>query len=302
MVYIIKLKKTPIQIRKVIIMKIKKIMTGYLVFSILAGLGLSIWRTVLLYQYFDPYNNAYAIAAKSNLRGLGYVMLACVLIALTSAFVLRKKEFDTVTASANHFSVFASSLLGCLFAAAGILVLIYYPHQLFAPTGTVIFRALLLTAFISIFFSAMFFIFSASARYDDSRIKTILSVFPALFAVTLLSASYLSPDFVFSNSNDLLRNVALASLVLFFLQEARAVFYGKTEFLRFSLAMVSLICVIAYNLPMLIVTAFWEFELTYMTMFELVECGAIVYMIATACTMIGSLHQVEENTTVNPEV
>jgi hypothetical protein len=283
-------------------MKMKKIMTGYLVFSLLAGLGLSIWRTVLLYQYFDPYNNAYAITAKSNLRGLGYVMLACILIALTSALVLRKKEFDPVIASANHFSVFASSLLGCLFAAAGILVLIYYPHQLFAPTGTTFFRALLLVAFISLFFSAMFFIFSASTRYDGTRIKTVLSIFPALFAVTLLCASYLSPDFVFSNSNDLLRNVALASLVLFFLQEARAVFYGKTEFLRFSIAMAALICVIAYNLPTLIVTAFWEFELTYMTMFELVECGAIIYMIATACTMIGTLHRNEESTPTNSEL
>lgn len=270
-------------------MKTKKIMTGYLAFSILAGIGLSIWRTVLLYQYFDPYNDAYTLTAKAPLQTLGYVMLACVAITLTSALILRKKEFEPLTASTNHFSVFASSLLGCLFAAAGILALIYYPDKLFASEGTLIFRVLLIAAYISLFFSAIFFIISASARYDDTKIKVLFSVFPALFSVTLLSASYLSPDFVFSNSNDLLRNVALSSLVLFFLQEARSVFYGKIEPLRFTFAVTALVCVMAYEIPTVIVTAFWEMELTYMTMFELVECGAIIYMIAASCSMISSL-------------
>ena len=266
-------------------------MTSYLVFSILAGIGIAVWRTALLYQYFDPYNNAYTSVAKAPLQALGYIMLACIIVALTSALFLYKKDFDTFTTSGNQLSVFASSFLGCLFAAAGVLALIYYPEKLFAKNGTPIFRVLLMVAFISLFFSAIFFIISASARYDKTGIKEFFSVFPALFAVTLLSASYLSPDFVFSNQNDVLRNVALAALVLYFLQEARAVIYGKTESLRFTFTVIALICVIAYELPTVIVTAFWEMELTYMTMFELVECGAIIYMIATACSMIAALQK-----------
>lgn len=268
-------------------------MTGYLVFSILAGIGIAIWRTALLYRYFDPYNNAYTPAAKSNLQTLGYIMLVCIVVAFTSALILRKKDFDTFTTSGNQLSVFASSFLGCLFAAAGVLALIYYPEKLFTKEGTPIFRVLLMIAFISIFFSAVFFIISASSRYDKTKIKEFFSIFPALFAATLLSASYLSPDFVFSNQNDVLRNVALAALVLYFLQEARAVMYGKTEPVRFTLTVVALICVIAYELPTVIVTAFWEMELTYMTMFELIECGAVIYMIATACSMIAALRTTE---------
>ena len=270
-------------------------MTGYLVFSILAGLGIAIWRTALLYRYFDPYNNAYTHAAKSNLQTLGYIMLVCIVVAFTSALVLRKKNFDTFTASGNQLSVFASSFLGCLFAAAGVLALIYYPEKLFSKEGTPIFRTLLMIAFISIFFAAIFFIISASSRYDKSKIKEFFSIFPALFAATLLSASYLSPDFVFSNQNDVLRNVALAALVLYFLQEARAVLYGKTEPVRFTLTIVALICVIAYELPTVIVTAFWEMEMTYMTMFELIECGAVIYMIATALSMITALRTTESS-------
>jgi hypothetical protein len=54
--------------------------------------------------------------------------------------------------------------------------------------------------------------------------------------------------------------------------------------------------VIAYELPTVIVTAFWEMEMTYMTMFELIECGAIVYMISTACSMITALSKPEVTT------
>ncbi len=282
-------------------MKTKKIMAGYLIFAILAGIGLSVWRTVLLYRYFDPYNNEYMLHAREPLRALGYVMLACTVIALTAFIFVRKREFSMFTSSANQFSVFASSLLGFLFAASGILTLLYYPDKIFASEGTVFFRILLLAAFVSLFFSAIYFILSASTRYDGTKIKKAFSFFPTLFSVTYLSAAYLSPDFLFSNSNDILRNVSLAALVFFFIQETRSSVYDGIDPARFPIAVAALICVITYELPNLIVTAFWEVELTYMTMFELVECGIIIYLISCARSMIKSLkpqEKTKENTAV----
>jgi hypothetical protein len=274
--------------------KTKKIMTAYLVFSVLVGIGLAIWRTVLIYRYFDPYNNAYTLGAKDHLQTLGYVMLAAVLIALTASIFLYKREFEPFQLSATHYSVFASSLTGFLFGAAGLLSVIYYAADIFTKDGTAVFRILLMLSFFLLFLSAVYFIISASARHDDAKSKKAFAFFPTLFVTAYLGASYLSPSFTFSNMNDILRNVSLAALVFYFIQETRASFYGKSDPSRFVCALVSLICVITYELPNLIVTAFWEMELTYMTMFELVENGIILYLIACACAMISHIKPTEK--------
>ncbi len=275
-------------------MKTKKIMTAYLVFAILCGIGLAVWRTVLIYRYFDPYNNEYTLAAREPLQMLGYSVLAAVLIALTAGIFLYKREFAPFTVSATHYSVFASSLTGFLFGAAGLLSVIYYSSDIFTKDGTAIFRILLMASFFLLFLSAVYFIISASARYDGTTVQKAFAFFPTVFVTVYLGASYLSPDFVFSNMNDILRNVSLAALVFYFIQETRANFYGKSEPSRFVYALVALICVITYEVPNLIVTAFWEMELTHMTMFELVENGIILYLIACACAMISHIKPTEK--------
>ncbi len=271
------------------LLKTKKIMIGYLVFAILSGLLLAIWRTVLLYRYFDPYNDAFSQNAKDAISSLGYAIFACIVLAFTSLAFLQKREYKPFTASAGHFSVFASSLLGCIFAASGILSLVYYTTDFFGSEGHISYRLLLLISLLALFFSAIYFILSASTRYDGTKIKMIFSFFPALFSAAYLSAAYLSPSFVFSDSNDLLRNVSLAAMLFFFLQEARTAVYGRSDSMRFAYSVVMLVAVLAYNLPTLIVTAFWEMKFSYMTMFELVQCGAVIYGTAVAVSMIASL-------------
>lgn len=272
-------------------------MIGYLAFALLAGIGLAIWRTVLLYQYFDPYNHEFTLAAREPLDLLGYVMLAVLILTFTSVIFTHKKTYIPFTASSNAYSVFTSSLTGCLFAASGILSLIYYASDIFASNGTAVFRILLLLALLSLFLSAVYFIISASARYDKAPIKKVFALFPMTFATTYLGAAYLSPDFSFSDSNDVLRNVALAALVLFFIQEARSCFYRTTDAMRFPFSVAALVCLIAYALPTLFVTAFWEMEFTYMTMFDLVECGVIFYIIASVRNMILHLAPEEKEKT-----
>ncbi len=280
------------------VLKTKKILVGFLVFSVLAGLTLAVFRTVLLYRYFDPYANTFTLAAEPFLTALGYGLAVCLLIAFCSMIFLRKREFAPISSSTYQFSVFASSLLGCLFAAAGVLSLIYYPKEIFSQRGTLAYRLFLLAAFFSLFFAAIYFILNSSARFEGAKLKTVLSFFPTIFAITYLSTAYLSPDFVFSDSNDVLRNVSLAALSFFLIQETRTAVYGKSDTLRFGFSLVAIISILAYNIPSLIVTAFWEMELTFMTMFELVECGAVVYAISVARTLIiGLLAQKSEAAT-----
>ncbi len=279
-------------------MKTKKILTGYLIFSIFAGLGLAVWRTVLLYRFYDPYTDKFPHAASPHLDALGYTMLACLVLLFSSAFLLRGRKFRHIETSEHQFSVFASSLLGCLFVAAGILSLVYYGKEMFA-VGTPFYRVLLVLAAIFSFFSVLYFLLSASARFDGTTIKKGLSFFPAAFATAYLGAAYLSPDFVFSDNNDILHNVALAALVFFFIHETRASFYGKSEPLRFVFSLTAITALLAHEIPMLIVTAFWEMELSFMSLLDLVLCGAIVYAVGTARTLIIGLLPKEEKALEN---
>ena len=69
-------------------------MGGYLASALVAGGALAVFRTVLLYRYFDPYNNEYSADAKFSISLLGYLLLAAILLMATSYFLLRKKDFS----------------------------------------------------------------------------------------------------------------------------------------------------------------------------------------------------------------
>ncbi len=276
-------------------MKTKRILTGYLIASVLIGIGLAVWRTVLLYKYFDPYNDRFPFSANDSLDAFGYVMAGLILLSLTAFIFLYKKEFQMSSVSAHQFSIFASSLCSCLFAASGVLSLIYYANELFSAVGTPFYRVTLLLSLFSLFLASPYFLLAASSRFEEHPAKKLFAFFPAVFAVSYLMASYLSPDFLFSDSNDILRNVSLAALTFFFIYEMRMNFYGKNSSSRFVFSLVAIIALIAYFIPNLITTAFWEMELSFTTMFELAECGAIVYAIASARAMIKGLSRKEES-------
>ncbi len=285
-------------------MNTKRGLYAYLAGSLAAGIALAVWRTILLYRYFDPYNDTFPPEAKGALDTLGYVTAALIFLALTSAILLFKREFTPIPASSHQFSVFASSLLGCLFAAAGILSLVYYAGEIFTQRGTIFYRLMLIASLFSLFLAAIYFILNASSRHDTGKTKIIFCLFPALFAVSYLGASYLSPDFYFSNSNDIFRNVALAAFSFFSVYEMRAVFYGKSNVQRFVFSLAAIIGISVYILPNFIVTAFWEMKLSFSTMFELPLCGVVIYAVSVCRSLILGLlpakEKVEEEKETQP--
>lgn len=88
------------------------------------GIALAVWRMVLIYRYYDPYNGEFSRDADTMLKALGYVTLGVVLLMFTSYFFIRKESFERFSASSNQVSVFSSSLCGFVFVAVGILVVI----------------------------------------------------------------------------------------------------------------------------------------------------------------------------------
>ncbi len=270
-------------------MKTKKFMTAYLIYALVVGVGLAVWRTILLYRHFDPYNNQFNAAAHSSMELLGTITLAAILLSLTSVVVLRRKEFDVFTASGSQFSVFASSFLGCLCAAGFLLVIFYYPKVIFAGEGSGFHRAMAMLALFLIVFVSIYYIISASARYDGTKAKKALVFFPTLFSVAYLFAVFTDPAFTVGNSNHQFQCVSLSVIVLYFIQEMRTGFYGKSEQFRFPVVLITVISICVYELPNLIVTAFWEMSITYQTMFEFAEVGVLICAVAAARAMIGAV-------------
>lgn len=113
----------------------RKIMIAYTAAAIAAGIALAVWRMVLIYRYYDPYNGEFSRDADTMLKALGYVTLGVVLLMFTSYFFIRKESFERFSASSNQVSVFSSSLCGFVFVAVGILIVVYYGGSVFGRSG-----------------------------------------------------------------------------------------------------------------------------------------------------------------------
>ncbi len=263
----------------------KKIMSAYFASSLVIGIVLAIWRIALMFQYYDPYNNEYAAQAKTPLQALGYIVALSLIVMATSYFFIRKKTFENFSAASNQLSVFSSALFGFVFLAVGCLLAFYYGKELFTPTSAVAFHYLRLIAFVLLFFSAIYFIINATSRCPE-KTKKIFSFFPTLFAIVFLAASYINPNYNYTDPNHNLCNISVCALLLFFLYETRASATGKNTAIRFVFSLIALICTMVYIVPIFILMAFWELSTGSDLLFEAVECGALFYIVAVLYSMV----------------
>lgn len=265
----------------------KNHLIAYIVFAFGAGIAFAVWRTVLLYRWFDPYLGEYAEDAARSLKGLGFAIFGVAVLLFTSYLLTRKTAFAPYSPSGNQLSVVASAFLGSVFLAVALLDLLYYAKDLGFGSGIRAFdRVTLLLSFLCLIPSAAYFIASASVERAGKRSCKILSFFPALWALFYAVSSYANPNYQYQDANRILCNVSLWAILLFFLFETRNTVSEPLTALRFPIALIALMCSIAYVIPLLITTAFWEVDFCEETLFEAIECGAILYLIATLRSIV----------------
>lgn len=272
-------------------MKKKTIMILYAVFALAAGIGLAIWRMLMLLQYFDPYKGEFSGAEKPIMRVFGYVTLAVILCLASSGFVLRKTEFRPFSTSDNQVSVFSVSICGFVFLAAGILLSVYFGGGIFRATGGAFFRVAQLISYFALFGAAAYFIFSASVKRSDTKARRLLSILPTVFALAYLAASYINPAYIFNDPNRILCEVSLAALLLFFLLETKNTISTPSGATRYAVSLIAMTLVSAYILPLLLGVAFWEIVPTKETAFEMVGCGALFTIFSVLYTMTLSVKE-----------
>ncbi len=260
-------------------MRIKKFLLGYILFAVLSGLGLAVWRTVLMLRYYDPYNNEYALEASVPLKSLGFTLFFIFVILATSAIILTRFEFRTFSAAEHQASVFTSALLGFVFLAIGVFVSMYMKTTL-ENTLFPLYKYSQFISYVLLFFCAVYFILNAAGHPRFEEYKKKLAFIPPIWCVAFLVSSYVNPAYNYKDFNHTLCNVAICALVFFFLYDGKMVITEKATVPYFVFSLISLTASMVYIIPTFVLLAYWELSSDVEHIFEAVLLGTIFYTCA----------------------
>ena len=255
--------------------------------ALLSGIALSVWRTVLMVRYYDPYNNEYALEASGALKSLGIILFMVFVVLATSALFLKRFEFRPFSASDHQSSVFTSALLGFVFLASGVFATFYLkpiaenfvsPLHQYAQT----------VSYVLLFFCALFFIVNASGYPKFHNLKRILSFVVPIWGIAFLLGSYMDPAYNYKDYNHTLCNVAICAMTLFVLYDTQMTVTGKPSPAYFVFSLISLVASTVYMIPTFVLLAYWELSSNINHIFEAVLLATIFY----TCTSIRNLCKV----------
>ncbi len=275
-------------------MKKRYILTAYFTAAVLSGLGLAVWRMLLILRYYDPYLGEYALEANGSLKILGYVTCAVIILLASAAVILRKTEFSPIVASSSQTAVFASSFAGFMFFAVAIMLLIYHRESIFAESAHAFFKILQTLSLFTMFFASAYFLLNSSAEPNGTKMKTALSFFPTIWTLLYLITSYANPEFIYNDPDRLFCNVSLIAILLFCLYETRRNAVTPLNHVHFTFGVIAIVCALVYIVPTFLLTAFWEIELTVTTFFEATELGILFYIAALLYVMIKSVKTADQ--------
>jgi hypothetical protein len=262
-------------------LRIKKFLLGYFALAVLSGIALSVWRTVLMVRYYDPYSNEYALEASGSLKAIGFTMLILFIIFATSALAMIKFEFTAFSASDHQTSVFTSALLGFVFLAIGVFVSLNL-KTILENYNFPYFRYAQIASYALLFLCAIYFILNATGNPRFAIVKKVLAVIPPIWGLAFLLASYIDPAYNYKDFNHTLCNVAICALTLFFFYDAKMAVLKKATGFYFVISLISLTASMVYMIPTFVLLAYWELPSGINYLFEAVLLGALFYTFACA--------------------
>lgn len=291
------MKKTKGSIFIIMNIKTKKsVLTAYALFSLAVGIGLAIYRTVLLKNYYDPYNQSFEPGSGGTFRALEYVLLILALITLTSLFFTKNTHFQLFSVRASTTSVSICAVCGFIFAAIAAISLIYYSEVIFDfRMGSIGASLMRVAAIFCMFFVAMYFLACASTMFSGKKNhKAALSLSLPLFAIFYLSHLYFDTTLMFQDTNRIMGQVAFISVLAFFVSEAN-IATGHTAYsLHFATSLACIVCVCTYVLPILSLVAFWEMSISTIFLIDFSAVGILLYALFSAFNAIRTLEACEK--------
>ena len=274
----------------------KNIMTVYTVLAILAGLGLSVYRTILLKQHYDPYDASFEHGSREVFSVFEYMLLAVSLICLTAVFFAMGSKFQLFSARSSTTSISICAVCGVVPLAIVIFVLAFHHGEIFNfRSNGAIYRVLFISAIFLMLISSLYFLGCASTALAKSRAKASLSLALPLFGLTYLTATYLNEDLIFYDSNRITCILASIFIMLFFLAESKVATSGAGYAFHFAASLACIVAVSAYIIPILVLVAFWEISMSLPTVTELSFIGILIYAVFSAVNSIRTLEEGEKS-------
>ena len=279
--------------------KEKRLAIGTSAFAVLASLSLMIYRVIFMEKYFNPYSLEYDLAAKKDINIFGWVLFASVIAVLVASFFIREKGPEKRgETTGNLFSVFCCALCGASFIIAPIIAVMYYKRDVFSlfyrviksdKTASPLYGAAMLLCVVLMLFAGVYFLFSASVALNKRRSKNNMALLLPLWGIFFVCVSYFDPDYIHSDYNRVLANMAAVACMILMLLEARLAIKRPMNILYFFFSLLTVMLIIVYVVPTLILYAFWEPSLTVINVLEIYEIGIAFFALSSATGYIAEI-------------
>ena len=271
----------------------KTILKIYLLVSIIMAIGFAVWRTVLLKEYCNPYDMTFQDGARPALQAYEYTLLAVCAVIASCVFFAKKTNFRLFGARSSTTSVAICAFCGFMIVAVALLALIYYPEEIFDFSDKAFwpYRIFYLISLVFMIGSALYFLGRASIALKNSPSIATLSLSLPCFCIAYLVASYFNSERPLLDFNRTTSTLAFIAVLIFMLSEARLANDCGNYPLRFAASLISMVCICAYVIPLLLLSSFWEMHMSLSLLTEVSLAAILFYVVFASFNAIRTLKE-----------
>lgn len=262
-------------------------------FSIVIGTVLTVWRTFLLQNHYDPYHGSFENGSRDIFRAFEYILIFAALLSLISLIFTRGASFSSCE-KPTTLSIFVKVLCGCIFFTVAILIAISLNKKLSFSSNTVIYKVFITLSIIMMFFVSFYFFVSSSVVLANSKLRSPLSMSLPLYALFYLVASYFNNELMYNDFNRITSHISVIAMILLFLAQVRAEIGRPSYGFSFLSSLICIICISSHILPLIILAAFWQIDFSVSIIYEMAEIAVLLYAVYTAFKSVKCLGEKDD--------
>lgn len=273
------------------ITKKKSILILYTVLAFVLAFMLTVWRTMLLKQYYDPYDGTFDVGSGKIFVTFEYLLLLSVIILGTGTFFAKKISFSPIGKRYSTASLAVCVTCGIILISIGLISLLAFADELFFIDRINTFATKIgtLISFLMIFLVGAYFFMGASSRYKDKQIKYVFSFIIPIFAIFCIIASYFNVDFVYNDFNRITCHISILSIMFFALSESKLMIGKDGYAFNFISSLIAIVCISSYIFPLITLAAFGKVNFEFVLFFESYQIAFFIYAVASAISALRSL-------------
>ena len=267
-------------------MEKRKVMFSAFIAACISSVAVAVWRTILMASHYETSERQYDLVCGTQLRIMGSVVAALVLLALALSIIMRKTTLTPFLTSSGKFGKISRIVLGVMMMISPIAAISAKNAVIFSERQNAIFRVSVGIGSFFMLICGMYFIISALPSKESAPAKKYLALVPPLRGIFFICATYFDAEYLFSDPDRKLAISLIAAETILFLFESRT-YTGRTDnILHFSFSLITLLLSVSYFLPTMIMTVAGRIPVSAMTLYELYFAGTVLYSIDTSLKCI----------------